>query len=211
MSLNLNENKSLTDVVNSALVLIGDTPIKNLFDENDGRAMTARHIVKQAILEVQVHHTACWDELIKDKLLTLRHKFRGGEYAYNIPLNMLSVHGVFDDKGAPIEWREIEGTLRTEVPAKHIRFVEFSTNPDEWSPELKSCVISLLAAKLIAGIVKDFTTSAQMVQTFWMVEFPRWINNRRRNGERSHRGDNAQLRKFYPNPASEGLQDSKYY
>lgn len=211
----LNENKSLTEIANSALVEIGETPIYDIADTNDGRATMVRVLMKQVVREIQVHHTACWDELLCDENLTLREHGDGigdAELRYNVPLNLLSVHGLFDENGGSVDWRMIGGVLCTTRPAKRIRFVKLSMNPDEWSAELRSCVIELLAARLVAAIVKDFTTSKQLVATFWQIDFPRLTLNRRRNGARVRRGDDTILRREYPNGGGGiGLSNTSYY
>lgn len=211
----LNENRSLTEIANSALVQIGETPIYDISDTNDGRAGMVRVLLKQAVREIQVHHAAYWDELLVDENLTLREHGDGlGEdvFRYNVPLNLLAIHGLFDENGCSVDWRMVGGVLCTKRPAKQVRYIRLSMNPDEWSAELRSCVIELLAARLVAAIVKDFTTSKKLVATFWQIDFPRLTLNRRRNGSHGRRGDDSVLRREYPNGDGEiGSANTSYY
>lgn len=197
----LNDNTSLTEIVNSALVQIGDTPIKSLSDDNDGKAVCARLVVEQTIREVQCHSSACWEELIRDDLLTMRSSPEQdtvfGSFVWNLPFQWLSINGVFDAFGHYVPWRIYGNTLHTKKPAKVIRYVKFSDVPDEWSAELKNCVIELLAAKLLGGIVKDYSASKQAIEVFWQQSFPRWVNNRAQNSQRMKRGYDGQLTQYY--------------
>ena len=205
----LNENASLTDVANSALVLIGDTPVPSIYDSNDGRCKAIRILTEQTIREVQCHHTGCWDELYREELLTPKDM---GDKVYNLPLRMLRVDGVFDEKGSPVEWRIFGRELHAKRRAKTIRYLAYSDNPGEWSPELKSAVIGLLSAKLVASVTKDFSTSAQLVERFWAIEFPRWAGNKLASAAKTKRGDDAVLRREYPNGGGQVLPHTqKYY
>lgn len=197
----LSDNSTLTDVVNSALVQIGDTPIKSITDDNDGKAVSARHLFEQAAREVQCHHSACWEELIREEILSMKGTPTSnpafGDYIYNMPLQWLSINGVFSESGKYIGWRVFHNELHTKERAKHIRYVKYSDDPTEWSAELKSCIIELLAAKLLGAVVKDFSASRQMVENFWSVSFPRWVNNRAANAQRGKRGYEHEFSRYY--------------
>lgn len=210
-----NENKSLTDIVNSALVQIGDSPIKDIGDENDGRAKISRILIKQCIAEVESHSSSCWEELIEDEELTLRSKADGiHAFEYNAPLGILSIFGVYNRIGKRIDYRFFGGKIHTETEAKYVRFVRYNENPDAWSPELKSCVIGLLSAKLIGAIMKDIGGSRQMVETFWQTEFKRFSGNRVLNGNRSRKGADDDFRRYYDDSEEgvyRGLSDSSIY
>lgn len=211
-----NENKSLTDIVNSALAQIGDTPIHDISDENDGRAKMARLLIRQVIREVQVHPSACWEELMDEERLTLRgkseHAVPATEFVYNAPLNLLSIFGVYDYRGLKMDYRYFGGHIRTHKPARYIRFVRHTENPDAWSPELKSCVISLLSAKLVGAILKDVSGSRQLTEMFWHSEFKRFAGNRILNSHRSRSGRDDDYRRFYDDAEDDdyrGLNDAR--
>lgn len=205
----LNENASLTDVVNSALVLIGDTPVPSIYDANDGRCKAIRILTEQTIREVQCHHTGCWDELFRDELLTPKDIDKN---IYNLPLRTLRVDGVFDEDGNAVEWRVFSRELHTKRKAKTIRYLVYSDNPAEWSPELKSAVIGLLSAKFVASVTKDFSTSAQLVERFWSMEFPRWAGNKLASAAKVKRGDDTLIRREYSNGGGQVLPHTqKYY
>lgn len=213
-----NENKSLTDIVNSALVQLGDSPIKDINDENDGRAKISRILIKQCIMEVESHSSSCWEELIEDEELTLKERkeysYERTDFEYNAPLNILSVYGVYNSLGERMDYRFYGGKIHTDVMAKFIRFIRYNENPDAWSPELKSCVIGLLAAKLIGAIMKDVGGSRQMVEAFWQTEFKRFSGNRILNGNRSRKGADDDLRRYYDDSEEyghRGLIDSSIY
>lgn len=209
----VNTNTTLTDVVNSALVTIGDTPITSLDDDTNAKSVCARLVVEQCIREVQCHHSACWEELVAeaeltgvsdesdDSSATTDDEEDGGnvfgEHIYEMPDGWLSINGVFAKDGRYVGWRILGGTLRTTQKAKFVRYVKFSDDPSEWSAELKNCIITLLAAKLLAGIVKDYTASKQMVEAFWANDFPRWVNNRANNSQRKRRGYDREISRYY--------------
>jgi hypothetical protein len=58
---------------------------------------------------------------------------------------------------------------------------------------MKSCVIGLLSAKLLAAIAKNYAVSRQAVEAFWSVEFPRWAGNRANKSESAIPGQDSEL------------------
>lgn len=199
-----NENNSLTEIVNSALVQLGDRPILDIEDLNDGRAAISRVLLRQCIREVESHPSCCWTELIEDEELTFRGRAvlasvsDGDIYEWNVPLNLLSIVGVFDGSGRRIEYRYIGGKIRTKEKAKFIRYVRYNETPGAWSSELKSCVIGLLRSKMIGAIMKDVQGSIQMVEAFWKGEFKRFAGDRAVVGRRrGMNGSDNDYRRFY--------------
>lgn len=194
----LNENGSLTDLVNSALVGIGDNTIENLMDANDGKAKLCRLLVTQCIREVQGHPSACWSELDSYEILVPNDRaYRDDAPSYNVPKDCLSIRWVKDGNNLRIPYKVSARSLKTPYRAKHICYVRFSDNPEEWSSELKSCVIGLLSAKLLAAIAKDYTASRQAVDSFWMVEFPRWAGNRMNHSDNAVPGKDSELSELF--------------
>lgn len=194
----VNENGSLTELVNSALVGIGDNTIPDLYDANDGRAKLCRLLVNQCIREVQGHPSACWSELDHyDGLVENDKAFAKDSFSYNMPHNCLSIRWVKDEHGRKLPYRITSRSVRTPVPARTLCYVRFSDNPEEWSTELRSCVIGLLSAKLIAAVVKDFSTSRQAVEAFWTMEFPRWAGNRLNKSETALPGRDSEISTFF--------------
>lgn len=190
----LNENDALTELVNSALVGIGNNTIHSLYDDNDGYAKLCRMLVNQCIREVQSHPSACWDELeAYDELVMNEKSYDKDVLSYNLPHNCLSVKWVKDEARLNIPYRMSGRSLKTPYKAKYICFVRFSDNPEEWSSEMKSCVIGLLSAKMIAAIAKDFSASRSAVEAFWGIEFPRWAGNRINKSETAVPGRDSEL------------------
>lgn len=206
------DNTSLTEIANAALVQIGNSPIETLTDDNDGNAKICRIMLRQCIAEVEGHASACWDELLTVRELELRHDHgenqRGHGFEFNLPQDMLSVEDVYDEHGRQVDYRIYGQYLYTKQRAKMIRYIRFSDNPGEWSVELKNCVIALLSAKLLGGIVKDFSSSRTAVEQFWNMEFVRWAANRKGKAERSRRGDDGTLRRLYSNGGGEQMLGS---
>lgn len=190
----VNENLSLTELVNSALVGIGDNTIESLYDSNDGKAKMCRTLVDLCIREIQSHPSACWSELDTYDELVLNDKaYEKDCVSYNMPRDCLSVKWVKDESLLKIPYRISGRSLKTPYKAKYICFVRYSDNPEEWSSELKSCVIALLSAKMIAAIAKDYSASRQAVEAFWSIEFPRWAGNRLNKGETAIPGQDSEL------------------
>lgn len=202
--MNDGEADTLTGVANTALALIGNAPIESISDTNDGVAKTLRLLMTQTIREVESHASACWEELVKECDLELRDDLKetpAGKFEYNLPLNCLGVRGVYADKEFKdmTPWEIIGGFLRTSRPAKGIRYLEYSENPATWSPELLSCVVELLEAKLIGAIGKDFVSSRKLIEQFWGVSFKRQCDNRTLRSVRSPAGDDGVYSRYYPN------------
>jgi len=195
---------TLTGVANMALALIGNNTIESLDDSNDGVAKTVRLLLTQTLREVQSHASACWEELVKERDLELRNdgvETPAGKFEYNLPLNCLGVRGVYADKECKdmTPWEIVGGFLRTQRPAKGIRYLEYSENPAEWSPELLEAVVELLSDKLLGAIGKDFATSRKLIETFWQVSFKRQSDNRTLRSVRSQAGNDGQYSRYYPN------------
>lgn len=190
----LNENLSLTELVNSALVGIGDAPIEDLFDDNNGKAKLCRMLVMQCIREVQSHQSGCWDELVDFERLTPTADYMNENVkSYNLPLNCLCVRFVKDENNMSVPYKMFGRTIKTPFRVDRICFVRFSDNPEEWSAELKSCVIALLSAKMLAAIAKNYKASREAVEAFWALEFPRWAGSRMNKSESAIPGHDAEL------------------
>jgi len=199
----LYENATLTEIANSALVQIGNAPIESIDDDNDGNAAICRVMLRQTIAEIESHPAVCWDELLTIRDLELRRDGgagqRGSGFEYNLPLDVLSVEDVYDKHGRQLDYRIYGRYLYTKVEAEKVRYIRFSEEPAEWSVELRGCVIDLLAAKLVGGIIKDFDGATKAVNAFWQMTFYRWAGNRKNKAERQRRGDDGTLRRYYDN------------
>lgn len=212
MEAELNENRSLTELVNSALVGIGNNPIENLYDSNDGVAKLCRMLVEQCIREVQGHPSGCWDELESYDELVLNDKgYVKDVHSYNLPLHYLSIKWVKDENRLNVPFKVAGRSLKTPYKAKYISYIRFSDNPEEWSSELKSCVIGLLSAKLLAAIAKDYSASRQAVEAFWSMEFPRWAGNRFNKAESPIPGQDTELSKFWGKGDGTSLNKPEWY
>jgi hypothetical protein len=190
----INENQSLTEIVNSALVGIGDNTINSLYDQNDGKAKLCRMLVEQCIREVQSHPSGCWSELEEFGELTANDKsYSKDTCTYNLPNNCISIKWVKTAARERVPFRVSGLSLKTPTPVRYVCFVRYSDNPEEWSSEMKSCVIGLLSAKLLAAIAKNYAVSRQAVEAFWSVEFPRWAGNRANKSESAIPGQDSEL------------------
>lgn len=208
----LNDNRSLTEVVNSALVGIGNNLISDLYDDNDGTAKLCRVLVMQCIKEVQSHPSGCWDELVAyDELVANDKAYQKEVRSYNLPLGCMSVRWVKDENNLTIPFKVIGRSLKTPYKAKYICFVRFSENPEEWSSEMTSCVIGLMSAKLLAAIAKDFSASRQAVEAFWAAEFPRWAGSRINKAETPIPGQDAELSVLWGESSATSLTKPDWY
>lgn len=212
MEAKINENLSLTELVNSALVGVGNAPIVDLYDPNDGNAKLCRMLVNSCIREVQSHPSGCWDELQDWEELTLNDTaYMKDVYSYNLPHNSLCILSIQDEYRREVPFRVVGWSLKSPVKAKYVRFVRFSDNPEQWSSELKSCVIGLLSAKMIAAIVKDYNASRQAVEAFWTLEFPRWAGNRINKAATTLQGKDSQLSDFWTGNSNTSLYASDWF
>lgn len=190
----VNENLSLTELVNSALIGIGDNTVKSIYDQNDGKAKLCRLLVDQCIREIQSHPSGCWSELEAfDELVANDKAYAKDSHTYNLPLNCISIKWVRTAAREPVPFRVSGRSIKTPVPVRYVCFVRYSDNPEEWSSEMKSCVIGLLSAKLIAAVAKDYAASRQAVEAFWSIEFPRWAGNRMNKSESFIPGQDSEL------------------
>lgn len=208
----LNENLALTNIVNSALVGIGNNAIEDLNDDNNGTAKICRMMLLQCIKEVQSHPSGCWDELLEWETLTRNTgDFKKDVYSYNLPNRCLCVKQVKTENGIDIPFKVFGHSLKTPKEAKFVCITRFSDSPDEWSPELQSCIIGLLSAKLIAAIVRDYNASRQAVEAFWTMEFPRWAGNRINKVGSANPGSDAELSSLWGESPQTSLHSPDWF
>lgn len=201
-----NRNESLTDICNSALAMVGETRyIDNIEDENNQLAVILRMVAYQVCQEVQSHEFTAWDELCVDERLVLRRETKAGgtlrgRYQYNIPVHMIAAQECYDEEsGKPIPYEISGGFLHCGKPdGVRLRYIKFSFVPSEWSPELKSCVIKLLSARVQASVVKDYAAARQAEKDFWENDYLRWtVSKKNKNVRRTRPGDDGELTRTY--------------
>lgn len=213
----LNKNDTLTGICNSALAAIGHTSFIENIEDDDPVCATLRIILEQAILEVQGHEYACWDELIREEKLVKRAASASGvngRTEYNLPFRMIAPVDCFlGDTGERVRYQIRGGFLECCKDGNvWLRYVAHSFEPSTWSPELRTCVIKLLSARALAALVKDFTTAAQLESQFWSKDFMMWAGTKKNKALRSDfAGDDAALSKGYPNPYGLGTFDWEGY
>ena len=205
-----NRNDTLTGVCNSALAMVGETRfIEDVESEDNDLSVILRMLAEQVCKEVQSHEFAVWDELIEDVELVKRREDSetGGEFEgvreFNLPFQMISPVECYTPEESGVRRRvpyEIYGGyLHCRVGGKvRLRYVRYSFNPAEWGTELRACVIKLLAARILAAIVKNFKDSQTMEQQFWTTDFTMWAVSKRNKAMRGNTaGDDEVLSRFY--------------
>lgn len=199
----INKNDTVTGICNSALAAIGHTNFIDDISEDKPVCRSLRIVFDRAVREVQGHANAVWDELCTEcDLVKRRDEY--GVAEYNLPLDFLnpvSLRGKKD--GVRIPFEISGGFLRCESQdiagrTPRLRYSKVSYNPAEWSTEMKTCIIKLLSARVLASVVKDFANSTKMEQNFWNYEFPMQIGNKRNKSNKTNRrGDDSQLSRYY--------------
>lgn len=211
MNESINRNDTLTGICNSALAAVGHTNFIDDVADDKPVCRSLRMVVDQAVREVQGHANAVWDELSRETELAKRRE-EYGVAEYNLPLdflNPISLKGKTD--GARIPFEISGGFLRCEIQDTRgriplLRYTRVSYNPAEWSTEMKTCIIKLLSARVLASVVKDFSNAAKMEQNFWGYDFPMQVGNKRnKNSRTNRRGSDSDLSRHY----GAGTEDSR--
>lgn len=150
----MNFNNSLTDVANSALAAIGQSPV-NSIESDSASARTCRlHLDACIRREQQLFQ---WNELRMVRALvpltdTEATAIREAEglYSFLLPGDLLQV---ISFSVSPIEYRG--GRVLCGWPELTVVYVRFSAVPGEWSPELFRVVCSALAAAVAKVLTGD--------------------------------------------------------
>lgn len=198
----INNNDTLTGICNSAMAMVGHTDFIDDIESDNPVAKTLRIVLEQACKEVQAHEYATWSELEEEVALVKREERDDGLVEWNLPIRLLSVIScfkVFDKKRIPVRHEIVGGYLLCEEKEDvRIRFIRFSFEPDIWSVELKTCIIKLLSARILASLVKDYSGAQRLEQQFWAYDFPLWVGNHKNKVRRSDSvGDDKVLTNFY--------------
>lgn len=197
-------NETLTGICNSALAMAGHTDFIDDIADDNPIAATCRMLVAQVAKEVQTHEFAAWDELISDVKLVLKGNNDTGitrRYAWNLPYEMLTpIECYEEDTGRPVRYEIYGGYLYCDKSEDvWLRYSRYSMNPAEWSVELKTCVIKLLSARIIASLVKDYKGSQAMEQQFWNYDYPMWAGSKKNKVRRNdYQGNDAAITQHYP-------------
>lgn len=202
----MNENNTLTGICNSALAMIGDTRfIANIEDGNNPLCGTLRIVLYQVCREIQAHEFGVWDELEEDVELVLRQETEAGgvfdgRYQYNLPLHMIAPVECYKSGVGRIPYEISGGFLHCkESDGVRLRYIKFSINPSEWGVELRTCVIKLLSARIVAAVAKDYSSAQKLEQQFWSFDYLHWAGNKKNKAKRSSiPGNDAQLSGNYP-------------
>lgn len=202
----MNLNDTLTGICNSALAMIGDNRfISDIEDSNNPLCVTFQTVLYQVCREVQAHEYGVWDELETDVDLVLRRQTEAGGafngvFQYNLPLHMIAPVECYISGRGRIPYEISGGYLHCrESSGVRLRYIKFSLNPSEWGVELRTCVIKLLAARLVASIVKDYSSSQKLEQQFWSYDYVHWAGNKKNKSKRINLpGDDSMLTRNYP-------------
>lgn len=197
------KNNTITGICNSALAMVGHTDfIKDIDDTNSTVAEACRLLFHQCCQEVQMFEYGAWDELYRDIALTLRGEVLNSNrrMEWNLPFDKLTIIDCYKkDTMEPVEF-ELHGNYLwcNEDKDVCIKYIRFSINPSEWSPELRAATIELLSIKLIGTIVKDYKGAESMRQQFWDVSYPRWVACRKnKNSRHDYKGDDNIITRNY--------------
>lgn len=192
-----NDNDNLTGICNSALAVIGHTDFIDDIEADNPVARSLRVLVKQVCREVQTHENASWQELEQEASLTKKRTNDHGITEWNLPIHMISPISCFvvkDGKRGNIPYEITGGVLcSVEKEGVRLRYMKFSFDPANWSAELKTCVIKLLAARALSALVKEFSAAHRMEQQFWAFDFPLWVGNSKNKARRNDFAGNDQL------------------
>ena len=156
----LNENNSLTDIANSALVLIKEIIITSIEEDSDV-AKAIRQMITPAIYLVQ--NSLEWNELIVSTTLDLAERdIVDGFYKYNKPIGFIKLY----TENKNTVWK-IEGEhLYVANNNTKVKYFKKNIEPATWSDELKECVILKLASKLATYISNDYKLGGQLEERY---------------------------------------------
>lgn len=166
--------ENLNEVCNAALHLIGEEPVEDWEAGTTGTHGVLRAHVRAVIREVE--RMARWTELITATTLTRTGTWTTAMGApFDLPADWLRLVRVGNAEREYV-YEEMGGKLWVrgrEAPATlDAVYVRYSEAPREWSAELTTCVVKLLAARILGGIGHDLTGASGMEQRFWQEYFP---------------------------------------
>jgi hypothetical protein len=163
--MSLNECNSLTDLANSALVLVKEKPITSIDDTNE-TANAVRQVLASVVYVVQA--SSEWNELVVEKtydLVDLEPK--DGFYKYHKPVGFIKVKQVDGIDVLSNDSVRIEGDYlfikRWNAKGKYFKK---NLNPSTWSDELKECVKLKLASQIATYLSNDFKLGTNLEERY---------------------------------------------
>ncbi|CAB4156986.1 Tail tubular protein Gp11 [uncultured Caudovirales phage] len=148
-----------TDIVNRALVMIGQETVINL--TGDSRAVRFSRLVLPQVR----------DELLRShpwKFATRRVGLPasatppawGAQFSYPLPPDCLRVLGVQNTEDAG--WRREGNAILTDLTAPlNVIYIASITDPNEWNAHFQACFVARLAMDLAAGVAQSGTMREQ--------------------------------------------------
>jgi hypothetical protein len=154
-----------TEIVNNALVLLGEKQIGHIDTESSDVAGTMRLLWPQVLREVFTAFD--WRELIREQTLpdSSGQTDLAEDYKFRLPgdfLKMLatSIDGIY-------RWK-ISGNylLYSQDTAPIVRYLRYEEEPSDWSVELVSVVTHLLAVRACLAITHNVQLKEQLVNDY---------------------------------------------
>lgn len=196
MNTNINRNETITDICNSALASVGHADFIEDIQDSTPTSAVLRVVLEQVCREVQSHEFACWDELQRETQLVKRRDVNAKESEWNLPLGMIHASFCRDSQMRRVPFEIFGGHLRCprDFEGLVLRHSAFSFNPSEWSTELKTCVIHLLSARVVASLVKDYASAQKLENNFWNSVYPHWAGCKKNKARQNdYLGNDAAL------------------
>lgn len=143
--------RSKTDMFNSALYKLGETPLVNPDNAESEKAVACEHFYKSSIEYVlRLHQWNCALSRIKLSHTTKAPAF-GWSYQYPLPSDCINVVQMIDGAKYVIEGRQ----LLTDSDNCSIKYTKFITDPNQFDPGVAECIILQLAANIAPSIKGD--------------------------------------------------------
>lgn len=165
---------TLTDIANQAVESLSDRAISSIEDKENATSAYLNRRIFRTIKEVQSAYK--WSCLSQTVALVKTQTLPTGESAFLLPSGFLSVIETCPN----VPWN-IEGKhLIASVGEICIKYVKYSTEPDEWDANLAGAIIAQLKSDVAYKITGE-SKAAQLAFQEAQIEVPRFARNDSRN------------------------------
>ena len=161
---------SKTDILNQALIRIGQERVNAIDDTTSNTAKAANSIFDDTVRFVLREHTwnCCTKRQTLSQSTTIPDSYWAHQYALPADLIRLdTVNGVTSADGYIQDLYAVEnGYIRTDAETCAISYVEFTTNTDVFDSHLTMCIILYLSHLMQLRIGKDVSKAQMFYQMY---------------------------------------------
>lgn len=169
-----------TQIVNMALLLIGEVTISDFGDEDTKEGRLVNRFYEQIRDEVLA------DSRVNFKIATARsgplalvsnEPSFGWDHAYQLPNGTLRIIGLItetEDKDQPLraDWVREGDLILTNEDAVYIKYIKQVTDATRFPPHLVKAIYTKLAAEIAFAITADSKMEEKLLTKYELVVFP---------------------------------------